>query len=79
MVGRAIDHRAKGRVVELLANYENNVLRKVPGQTNLAEHKIRTGDAIPVQLPPHHIPQAHRKQVENEIHEMLFHGGHQAF
>ena len=45
----------------------------MPGETNLTKHKIRTGDAISVQLPPHHIP-AYRNPVENEIHEMLFHG-----
>ena len=40
----------------------------------LAEHKIDTGTARPVRLPPYRLPQAYRSTVQGEIQEMLREG-----
>ena len=38
------------------------------------EHRISTGDATPVRLPPYCIPHAFRETVHQELKEMLEHG-----
>lgn len=43
----------------------------MPGRTNLTEHRIETGTARPVKLPPYRIPHAYRGAVQKEIEEML--------
>ena len=40
----------------------------------LAEHKIDTGMARPVRLPPYRLAQAYRSTVQEEIQEMLREG-----
>ena len=47
------------------------VLQNQPGHTQLAEHKIDTGSARPVRLPPYRLPQAYRSDVHQELQEML--------
>ena len=47
-LGEQFTTEQKEELVELLVEYEDGVLWKVPGKTNLAKHKIRTGDATPV-------------------------------
>ena len=49
----------------------NQVFQNQPGQTQLAEHKIDTGTARPVRLPPYRLPQAYRSDVHQELQEML--------
>ena len=48
----------------------SEVLKNQPGQTQLAEHKIDTGSARPVRLPPYRLPQAYRSEVHQELQEM---------
>ena len=50
------------------------MMSNTPGQTTLTEHRIETGTARPVKLPPHRIPHAYRGAVEKEIQEMLEEG-----
>ena len=57
---------------QLLTEF-NQVFRNQPGQTQLAEHKIDTGSARPVRLPPYRLPQAYRSDVHQEIQEMIAH------
>ena len=47
------------------------VMSNSPGKTNWTEHRIETGSARSVRLPPYRIPHAYREKVEMEIQEML--------
>ena len=51
-----------------------DVMKTIPGRTNLVEHDIQTGEAHPVRLPPYRLPHAYRDSVQNEIKEMLEQG-----
>ena len=52
----------------------SDVMKTIPGRTNLVEHDIQTGEAHPVRLPPYRLPHAYRDSVQNEIKEMLEQG-----
>ena len=54
----------------LLHNYKD-IFKDSPGHTKLAEHKIPTGEARPVRLPPYRIPYVFRNTVKTELSEML--------
>eukprot|EP00731_Ephydatia_muelleri_P021177 Em0013g904a len=47
------------------------VMSNIPGVTRMAEHRIETGNARPVKLPPYRIPQAYRETIQLEVKEML--------
>ncbi len=47
------------------------VFQNQPGCTPLVQHKIETGAAHPVRLPPYRLPQAYHAEVEQELQEML--------
>lgn len=47
------------------------ILNNKPGLTNLAEHKIQTGEATPIRQHPYRIPAAWREEVRKEIDLML--------
>ena len=47
------------------------VMSNTPRKTLLMEHRIETGSARSVRLPPYRIPHAYREKVEKEIQEML--------
>lgn len=51
-----------------------DVISDIPGKTELVEHRIETGDANPIRLPPYRIPQALRETLREEIREMLTQG-----
>ena len=40
----------------------------------MTEHKIDTGSARPVRLPPYRLPHAYREDVQQELQEMLEQG-----
>ncbi|KRY05823.1 Transposon Ty3-G Gag-Pol polyprotein, partial [Trichinella patagoniensis] len=44
------------------------------GRTSLVQHRIETGGAQPVKLPPRRLPQAQRETVDRLIREMLHAG-----
>ena len=48
----------------------SNVLRSDPGRTTVTEHRIDTGEASPVRLPPYRIPHAYREIVREELAQM---------
>ena len=52
----------------------HTVMQEKPGSTNITSHRIITGDAHPIRLPPYRLPQAYRESVQQEIQEMLAHG-----
>ena len=48
-------------------------MQRYPGQTQLTEHQIDTGEAQPIRLPPYRLPHAYRDMVQKELKEMLAH------
>ena len=57
----------------LLARFRS-IFQSLPGHTTVTEHRIVTGGARPVRLPPYRIPHALRENVRQELEEMLEHG-----
>lgn len=51
-----------------------DVISDVPGITTMIEHRIETGDANPIRLPPYRIPQALQGTLREEIRDMLANG-----
>eukprot|EP00731_Ephydatia_muelleri_P003291 Em0001g3291a len=51
-----------------------DVMSDLPGKTEIVEHRIETGDAKPVRLPPYRLPHAYRDIVKKELEEMEKHG-----
>ena len=47
-----------------------DVLSSRPGKTQIAECRINTGTATPIQLPPYRLPHAYRDIVKAELEEM---------
>ena len=58
---------------ELRAEFED-VMSNLPGVTKLVEHKVETGVARPVKLPPYCLPHAYWDIVKRELEEMEKHG-----
>ena len=69
-IGSQLGNAERQELEELLQQYAS-VLQSQPGRTTLVEHKICTGTANPIRLPPYRIPYAHRDAVQKELHEML--------
>ena len=72
-VGEQLDEAQRGELEALLAEFDV-VLQKYPGHTQLTEHDIVTGEALPIRLPPYRLPHAYRETVWKELKEMLAHG-----
>ena len=51
-----------------------DVMSNLPGKTELVEHRIETGDAKSVRLPPYRLPHAYRGIVKKELEEMEKYG-----
>ena len=71
--GEQLTAEQRGTLRALLGEF-SSVMSNTPGQTTLAEHRIETGTARTVKLPPYRIPHAYRGAVEKEIQEMLEEG-----
>ena len=70
MIGEQLTDEQLLQLQQILKEF-SQVLQNQPGRTELAEHKIETGSARPVRLPPYRLPQAYRDSVREEIQEML--------
>ena len=75
------EHSGKPKYGEHLREGQQQVLNGVisdfadvfntrPGRTTLAEHRIETGQAPPVRLPPYRLPHAYKDLVARELKEM---------
>ena len=75
------EHSGKPKYGEHLREGQQQVLNGVisdfadvfntrPGWTTLAEHRIETGQAPPVRLPPYRLPHAYKDLVARELKEM---------
>ena len=72
-IGGQLRDSQKQQLQKVLKEF-SDVLRNEPGRTDLAEHKIDTGCANPVRLPPYRLPYAYRETVQSELKEMLERG-----
>ena len=50
------------------------VFQELPGKTQLAAHRIVTGDAPAIRLPPYRLPHAYRETVLKKLENMKEHG-----
>ena len=59
-IGQELTSGQVEQLHQILSEF-SQVLQNQPGRTGLAEHKIDTGTARPVILPPYRLPQAYRR------------------
>lgn len=57
--------------IESLLDEFPSVFQNQPGRTSKAEHRINSGEAAPVRLPPYRLPHAYRQIVKEELDGML--------
>ena len=72
-VGEQLSAEQHADLDQLLTDFRD-VMRNTPGRTDRAEHRIETGGARPVRLPPYRLPHAYRDTVKQELDEMLKQG-----
>ncbi|CAB3992853.1 Hypothetical predicted protein [Paramuricea clavata] len=68
------EHKIKFELEHLSVNKHQDVFAKTSselGVTTLAEHKIETGDAVPVKQLPRRLPNSLKTVVEDQVEEML--------
>ena len=73
VVGEGLTEGQRDALKKLLQQHRD-ILTKAPGCTNLTQHRIATGDASPIRLPPYHLPHAYRATVQQELEEMMAQG-----
>ena len=69
-LGEKLTDKQAEQIQKLLGEY-SRIFQAKPGCTHLAEHHIRTKDAVPIKLPPYRLPHAYRETVKTELDEML--------
>ena len=69
-MGEQLTAEQRDELCTLLEEF-SGVMSNMPGVTSMAEHRIETGNARPVKLPPYRIPQAYRETIQLEVKEML--------
>ena len=62
-----------GTVTEILQEF-TDMIKSEPGRTMLAEHRIETGDARPIQQPPYRLPYAYKDEVLRDLKEIQVKG-----
>ena len=73
VVGEGLTEGQRNALKKLLQQHQD-ILTKAPGCTNLTQHRIATGDASPIRLPPYRLPHAYRATVQQELEEMMTQG-----
>ena len=63
----------KDKLAELIRSYRDvfALTDAELGQTNLVTHRIDTGDAGPIRIPPHRAPPAKMPIIKKEVQSML--------
>ncbi|XP_053381689.1 uncharacterized protein LOC128549191 [Mercenaria mercenaria] len=69
-VNELLSREQKAEVYALLEEFKD-IFTDVPGTTDLEQHKIDLTDETPIRVKQYTIPYAKRKDVENEIKNML--------
>ncbi len=62
--------RVKGELQHLIGQF-SDVFSPLPGQTNVIQHDIQTPPGVIVRQRPYRVPEARRRAIEGEIHQML--------
>ena len=65
-LGKELDEAQHEQLRGLFGDF-TDVLGNCPGKTELVEHRIETGAASPVRLPPYRLPHAYRERVQEEL------------
>ena len=75
-VGKHVSAVEKERMFALLQEYADvfSFASSDLGRTSVLQHRIDTGNAAPVYLPPRRVPQARREEVRRLLQEMLHSG-----
>ncbi len=60
----------KGELQHLIGQF-SDVFSPLPGQTNIIQHDIQTPPGVIVRQRPYRVPEARRRAIEEEIHQML--------
>lgn len=68
--GQQLTSHQKEQLQQPLNKYDD-IFKDTPGHTNLAEHRIPTGDAQPARQPPYQIPHVYCETVKQKLDEML--------
>lgn len=69
-IGEQLNTSQREQLQQVLGEFAD-VMQNKPGRTALMEHRIDTGTANPVKLPPYRLPHAYRETVQTELKEML--------
>ena len=69
-LGEQLDPMKREQLQQVLNEFADVVQNK-PGRTAMMEHRIDTGTANPVRLPPYRLPHAYSETVQSELKEML--------
>eukprot|EP00731_Ephydatia_muelleri_P026442 Em0018g542a len=72
-INERLTPKQRGQLNVLRAEF-TDVMSDLPGKAELVEHRIETGDAKPVRLPPYRLPHAYRDIVKKELEEMEKYG-----
>ena len=72
-INKQLTQKQRGELDALRAEF-GDVMSDLPGKTVLVEHRIETGDAKPVRLPPYHLAHAYWDTVKKELEEMEKYG-----
>jgi hypothetical protein len=77
-LGCILNGTASRKFFNLLIKYQNvfSKNRSDLGKTDLVQHKIDTGDAVPFKMQPRRLPLAKREAVKAEIDRFLRHEKH---
>ena len=68
--GKQLSEEQRKQLRALLKQF-SDVFKKEQGRTDVVKHKIPTGDANPVRLPPYRVPHAYRQVLKQELEDMM--------
>ena len=69
-LGEQLSGEQREQLQQLITEFPG-VWSGIPGRTDQTEHRVETGNASPVRLPPYRLPHAFRVEVQKEVDEML--------
>ena len=72
-MGEELNATQREQLRDLFKEFEDELSSR-PGRTEGVEHRIETGAANPVRLPPYRLPHAYREIVQRELKKMLAEG-----
>ena len=57
--------------IEKFKEKYKDVIPDVPGKTQIVQHDMRTGDAVPIRLPPYRLAHHSQEVLREEIRTLL--------